>query len=205
MATKKQKKSKQIKAKKQKKTRRIIGLTIISAICLGFLIFFFVSLFDYIYPPATGTTSATDKNKTKVALFFSDDNERFLVPEIRYIQKRDETKDQAEEMIKALIDGPKKGHVRTLPEGTTLIGVTLAKNQVAIVNFNKNIRELHPGSCASEIMTVYSLTNTLTHNIPSIKSISLQIEGKNIKTLKGHINTESRFVMKRDLIVKDSV
>ena len=56
--------------------------------CLGFLIFFFVSLFDYVYPPTTGTdTSKAQKEKRKVTLYFSDDNERFLVPETRYIPK----------------------------------------------------------------------------------------------------------------------
>ena len=205
MGTKKQKKTKQIKAKKKKKARRLLGLTLITVLCLGFLIFFFVTLFDYVYPPTTGTaTSTAKKEKRKVALFFSDDNERFLVPETRYIPKKEKTESQAEELIEALIDGSKQGHIRTIPDGAAVIDVSIEKGGTAVVNFKKDIVALHPGSCASEMMTVYSIANTLIRNISSIKGVSLRIEGKTVKTLKGHIDTQSPFLMNEDLIVKGS-
>lgn len=205
MGTKKKAKTNQIKARKKKKTRKFLGLTVITVVCLGFLIFFFVSLFDYVYPPTTGTdTSKAQKEKRKVTLYFSDDNERFLVPETRYIPKAKKLDAQAEEIVYALIEGPKMGHIRTIPEGTGLIGISVKEKDVAVVNFKKNIIDLHPGSCASEMMTIYSLTNTLIRNIPSLQSVTLQIEGKKIRTLKGHINTESPFVIKEDLLIKGS-
>jgi len=205
MGTKKKTKTNQIKARKKKKKLRFLGLTVITVICLGFLIFFFVSLFDYVYPPTTGTgTSRAQKEKRKVTLYFSDENERFLVPETRYIPKEKKIDSQAEEIIYALIEGPKKGHIRTIPHGTGLIGVSVQEKGVAVVNFKKNIIDLHPGSCASEMMTIYSLTNTLIHNIPSLRSITLRVEGKRIKTLKGHIDTGLPFVIKKDLFIKGS-
>ncbi len=45
----------------------------------------------------------------------------------------------------------------------------------------------HPGGSAAEMATVYSLTNTLTANLPAIKKVKILIGGKERESLKGHI------------------
>ena len=203
MGSKKRTKTKQIQAKKKKKKKKFFILSLILVICTGFLIFFFVSLFDYVYPPTTGTgVDRASREKIKTRLFFSDANERFLAPETRYISKEKTEREQAKQLITALIDGPKAGHVQTFPSETKLIDVSIQKDGTAIINFGKNMIDLHPGSSASEIMTIYSLTNTLTHNIPGIKRVALRVEGKKKSTLKGHIDMLHPFVMNRELNVK---
>jgi hypothetical protein len=54
----------------------------------------------------------------------------------------------------------------------------------------------------SEIATIYSLTNTLTRNIPSIKSVKILVEDKPIDSIKGHVSTRGAFRMEKDLIVE---
>ncbi len=49
--------------------------------------------------------------------------------------------------------------------------------------------------------TVYSLTNTLTVNIPAIKKVKILIGGKERESLKGHIGLKHPFTMNRELIV----
>ncbi len=61
MGSKKKTKSKQIKAKQKKKNTRIFYLLLFTLIGVGFLVFFFLSLFDYIYPPADGKRVAMAK------------------------------------------------------------------------------------------------------------------------------------------------
>jgi len=201
MATKKKKRAAAIKSKKKKKNIRVIFMSIIIMIIVGFLFFFFVTLFDSIYPPVAQKGGSHEKReKQEVALYFSDLNERFLVPEKRYIPKRKNSNDQAEEVVRALIAGSKTGLVNTFPEGTKLQDVRVEKDGTARVSFGKNLIELHPGGSTGELATIYSLTNTLISNIPNVKRVRILIEGEKLTTIKGHIDTTGSFIFDRELI-----
>ncbi|MBW2557767.1 MAG: GerMN domain-containing protein [Deltaproteobacteria bacterium] len=200
MGSKKKTKSKQIKAKYKKKNTRIFYLLLITLIGVGFLVFFFLSLFDYIYPPADGKrVSMAREEKQLVKLYFSDPNERFLVPEDRYITKRKSINDNVRELVVALIGGPNTDLVETFPKETALIKVN-TKNGIAYIDFGRNLVDLHPGGSASEMMTIYSLTNTITINIPSVKKVKLLVDGKGLETITGHIDTTKPFEVNRELI-----
>ena len=91
----------------------------------------------------------------------------------------------------------------TFPEGTKVEDVTI-KDKSAYVSFNRTLVDLHPGGSASEMMTIYSLTNTVTRNIPQLTSVKILVEGKEIETIKGHIDARSPFVANLELIVRSS-
>jgi hypothetical protein len=201
MATKKQRRTDEVKHKKTKKSRRVLLLSVIVVVSVVFLAIFFITLFDYIYPPATGKqTAAKKRDKQEVTLFFSDANERFLVPEKRFIPKESEPESQAREMILALIAGSKTGLVNTFPEKAELQGVSREGEDILSVNFRESLAANHPGGSTSEMATVYSLTNTLTTNLPTIKRIRILIGGKERESLKGHIGLRNPFMMNRELI-----
>jgi hypothetical protein len=201
MATKKQRRTDEVKHKKTKKSRRILLLSVIVVVSVVFLAIFFITLFDYIYPPAAGKqTAAKKRDKQEVTLFFSDPNERFLVPEKRFITKEKEPEAQAREMIQALIAGSKTGLVNTFPEKAELQGVKREGEDILSVNFRESLVANHPGGSAAEMATVYSLTNTLTTNLPAIKRIRILIDGKERESLKGHIGLRNPFMMNRELI-----
>ena len=205
MATKKKKRTSTIQSKKRKKNLRLFFLSIIITIAVGCLFFFFVTLFDSVYPPTTGEgVSVKKKEKQKVVLYFSDSNERFLVPEKRYIPKKKSINDQARELVSALVEGPKTGLVKTFPEDVRLQSVKIGKSGTAYISFSKSFVELHPGGSTSEIATIYSLTNTLMSNIPNIKRVRILIEGKKLRTIKGHIDTTRSFTLNRELIAQSS-
>jgi flagellar basal body-associated protein FliL len=201
MATKKQRRTDEVKHKKTKKSRRVLLLSVIVVVSVVFLAIFFITLFDYIYPPAAGKyTAAKKRDKQEVTLFFSDPNERFLVPEKRFIPKEKEPEAQAREMIQALIAGSKTGLVNTFPEKAELQGVKREGEDILSVNFRESLVANHPGGSAAEMATVYSLTNTLTTNLPAIKRIRILIDGKERESLKGHIGLRNPFMMNRELI-----
>jgi hypothetical protein len=200
MATKKQRRTDEVKHKKTRKKRRFLLLSIIVVVSVVFLAIFFITLFDYIYPPATGKyTAAKKREKQEVTLFFSDSNERFLVPEKRFIPKENEVTEQAQEMVKALIAGSKTGLVNAFPDKAELHDVKL-EGDMLLVNFQDSLVANHPGGSACEMATVYSLTNTLTINIPEVKRVKILIGGKEREALKGHIGIEHPFTMNRELI-----
>jgi hypothetical protein len=201
LGSKRQTRSVDIKSKKKKKGVRVLVLSLIIACVLGFLIFFFLTLFDSVYPPVTGKgVKEKSREKQQVTLYFSDTNERFLFPEKRYIPY-DKTRDgQATELVKALVDGSKSGLVNTFPVKTDIISVKVDSDQTARINFGQNLVANHPGGSASEMATVYSLTNTLIANIPEIKKVRILIEGKESESLKGHIDIRNPFVFNKELI-----
>ncbi len=203
MGSKKKTKSRQIKAKQKKKNTRTLYLSLIILVGVGCLLFFFLSLFDYIYPPAGGTDgTVVTGEKQKVRLYFSDLNERFLIPEERYITKRKSPDDTVKALVEALIDGPHTGLVETFPKETDLRGVTV-KDGIASIDFGRNLIALHPGGSASEMMTIYSLTNTVTINVPSVTKVKILIDGNSLETIKGHIDTSRPFEVNREVIVEN--
>ncbi|HVO66572.1 MAG TPA: GerMN domain-containing protein [Syntrophales bacterium] len=166
------------------------------------LVLFFVILFEYIFPPTKNNVAK--KEKQEVVLYFSDANERFLVPEKRYIPKEENAEDKAKELVKALLDGSKTKLINTFPEKVTLESIKIDNKQTAYVSFDQNLIKYHPGGSASEMATVYSLTNTLTRNIGSIKRVKLMVDGKEIESIKGHIDTSQPFVMNKDMLASGS-
>lgn len=205
MATKKQRKAKEIKAKKKKQSLRLFILSLIILVGVGFLVFFFLTLFQYMFPAGPGTvgTPAT-REKQKVTLYFADANERFLIPETRYIPKARAPEDQVRELVEALIKGPSTNLVETIPEETRVTAVTIEKDGTARISFNNAFILRHPGGSASEMMTVYSLANTVTLNLPGVKRVQILVEGKEIETIKGHIDTRYPFENNKELIVESS-
>jgi len=204
MPTRKQRRISEVKNRKKKKSRRTLFLLLIITAGFGFLVFFFVTLFDYVSPPIAGKGTLKKKEKEEVVLYFSDANERFLVPEKRYIPKGKDNIEKATELAKALLEGSKTGLVNTFPENVDLQSVKIEKgDETAYVSFGRNLIKYHPGGSTSEISTVYSLTNTLTSNIPAIKRVKILIEGKEAETIRGHIDLRYPFTMNKELLLQD--
>ena len=155
MSTKKQIRSAGVKSRKTKKNKRTLILSIIVGVAVVFLAVFFITLFDYIYPPATGNRSAeTKKEKTEATLFFSDANERYLLPEKRFLSKEQALERQASELVNALIAGSKTGLVNTFPQKAELLGIKKEGNDTLLVDFGESLVKNHPGGSAAEMATV---------------------------------------------------
>lgn len=201
MVTKKQKRTEAVKHKKTKKKRRLFMLSVIVVVSVLCLAIFFITLFDYLYPPAAGKQASQKRDKLEVTLFFSDTQERFLVPEKRFVPKEKDLSGQAQEIVKALLAGSKTGLVNTFPEKAELNGIRLEGGDTLLVDFQENLVLNHPGGSAAEMATVYSLTNTLATNLPAIQKVKILINGKERASLKGHVGLLRPFTLNRELIV----
>ena len=198
MSTKKQLRSEDFKDRKKKKSTRIVYLVAVIGGVVLLLVLFFVILFNALFPPVD--MEALKKKEKRIAeIYFSDPQERFLVAEKRYIYKEEEAALQAKEVIKALLEGSKTGNVNTFPANVALRDVKVDKDGLAQVNFNANLTKLHPGGSTAEMVTIYSLTNTLTANVPAIKSVKILVDGKELPSIKGHISTVNPFMPDPDL------
>ena len=202
MTTKRQLRSENIKEKKIKKSTRIIYFSLILGGIFILLVVFFITLFSALFP--TGDMDAMKKKEKQIAqIYFSDHQERFLRPEKRYIFKESDIASQTKEIVKALLEGSKTGLVNTFPHGVTVIDVKIVDNETAVVNFSKSLTKLYQGGSASEMATIYSLTDSITQNIPGIKKVKILVEGKELPSIKGHISTRKAFSPDLELIIPE--
>jgi hypothetical protein len=123
----------------------------------------------------------------EVSLFFCDPENPILVRELRKIDKTLPLEAQAKEVINALISGPKSGLSPTIPQKTKLRGISIDPYGTATVDFSKEIATSHPGGSSGEIITIYSIVNSLAMNFNQVKRVQILVEGKKMETLAGHI------------------
>lgn len=126
------------------------------------------------------------QEKKQVTLYFGDKDAMYLVPENRTVDKKDGILEAA--VVEELVNGPEKeGSVPTMPEGTRVLSVTVV-NGVAYVNLSKEFQTKHWGGSAGEIMTIYSVVNTLTE-IPGVEKVQFLLEGDKLESILGHMDT----------------
>jgi spore germination protein GerM len=131
--------------------------------------------------------------KAKVHLYFSDEDQRFLMAEDRTVAQPDSVVERARSLVRALIEGPNGTLLRTVPAETRLLAIYVTQDRVAYVDFDRAISEKHPGGTFSELLTIFSIVNTLTLNIAEIRAVKILIQGREAKTLAGHIDIQSPF------------
>lgn len=137
-----------------------------------------------------------------VTAFFSDKDGQYLWPEQRQVPRpAGGAADLAAAALRELIAGPREaGHVATIPEGAQLLGVKL-DGGTALVDFSRELQTKHWGGSTGEIMTVYSIVNTVT-GIEGIASVRLFLEGQPLDSLVGHLDLTGPLTRDENLIKK---
>jgi spore germination protein GerM len=135
-----------------------------------------------------------------VILYFSEEEGEYLTGEKREILNKGDAQEEAKEIIHELIKGPKGKLIRTLPPRTKLLALQIDEKGVAKVDFDKALSRDHPGGSSAEIMTVYSIVNSLTLNFPQIKGVQILIEGERGGSITGHLVLDRPIPSKADLI-----
>lgn len=138
----------------------------------------------------------------EVNLYFSDDQAMYLVAEKRGIQiESSDQKQLAAAVVNELIAGPKQARLHaTIPQGSSLLSLEIADG-LATVNLNQDFQSKHSGGSTGEMMTIYSLVNSLT-DLQGIQQVQLLVEGKKLETLKGHLEISQPLTRNPDIIKK---
>ena len=191
------------KRKKKRKGKLSLLLILIGVALLTIFIFRQEILNTFMPRPRIEKRKTLEKEKI-VLLYFSDREDEYLVGEKREILKRDKVDEEAKEAIIELIKGPKGKFVPTLPLRTKLLTLRVNDKGVAEVNFNKALSKDHPGGSSAEMMSVYSIVNSLILNFPQIKKVKILIEGKTGETIAGHLSLDQPISSKPDLIRNDN-
>ncbi len=193
-----------MKRKRKKKTSKkgrggkILFLLILMGI-IALIFYLFRQDIINLLKPRLEKWSLVEKKK-EVLLYFSDNEGEGLIGEKRKILKKNVVKEEAKETIIELIKGPKGKLISTLPPRTKLLTLQINDAGLAKVNFTLALSKDHPGGSSAEIMTVYSIVNSLALNFPQIKRVQILIDGKPIETIAGHLSLMQPLSPKSDLI-----
>ncbi len=179
-------------ARKKKKgnTLRYLTFAIVILAVAGLGVFFYNNqTFDasLLLPLVKKIKGEAPVGSFTATLCFGDEQGEFLIREHRIITSGQTPDKKAEALLQELLKGPLTKGTRTMPLQTRLRGVLFDKGLLTI-DFSPDLQKYHPGGSASEILTVYSVVNTLTLNVSEIKQVALLIDGKKIDSIAGHID-----------------
>jgi len=127
---------------------------------------------------------------TPVHLYFSDRDNQFLMAEERVLKSPQHPEFFARSIVEALIKGPQRGLARTIPTETAVRAVYLTPQGICYLDLASNVAENHPGGIKSELLSIYSIVNSLVLNVTEIEAVKILINGDESKTLAGHIDLQ---------------
>ena len=123
-----------------------------------------------------GDVGSSAVTETTVSLYFGDEMGEGLVLERRNVSvPASSTVERV--IVDEIIKGPKStGTVSVIPAGVKVLSVE-TKNRVCFVNLSKEFIDKFSGGSAGEILTVYSIVNSLTE-LDTVSSVQFLIEGE---------------------------
>ena len=136
---------------------------------------------------AASAATATPGRKIKARLYYVSIDGTKLTGLDREVSYADGAAAQAQEIVSAQLTAVPAPLVSAIPAATTLRALYLNERGTAFVDLSKDVSTAHTGGSQNELLTIYSIVNALTANLPAITSVQLLVDGKEVDTLAGHI------------------
>jgi spore germination protein GerM len=135
--------------------------------------------------PAASTASAA--RKITATLFYVSDDGMTLTGVQREVPFADGVPLQARAIIEAQL-APAPPLLSAIPSDTKLRDVFVTDRGDAFVDLSPEVSTHHSGGSLDELLTIYTIVNALTTNLPAITHVQILIEGKEVETLAGHVD-----------------
>ena len=138
-------------------------------------------------PPVTGPSE-------RVVLFIAHDDDGTLRGESAQIPMPSGRQQRAEELLRALLlryldkDSPHQ-----LAAGADIRSVYLVDPGVAVIDLNSACADAHRSGVLVEQLTVASLIQTISVNIPNLLKVKILVDGKDRETLAGHADLSAYY------------
>jgi spore germination protein GerM len=141
--------------------------------------------------PAAQTTQpppAPTGPRIKAQLFYVAEDGAHLIGVERDVPFAEGTVEQARRIIEAQIAPVAEPLVSAVPHGTKLRALFVTDRGDAYVDLSREMVSAHSGGSLNELLTVYTIIEALTVNLPAVISVQLLVEGKELDTLAGHVD-----------------
>lgn len=132
--------------------------------------------------------SAEAQRKISVKLFFEGPGQPGLVLEEREVPFSSDLSRQLRVLVEQLARGSQTGLLPTVSPDTKVLDVFVTARGVAYVDVSKEFSRVREGGSEAELLTVYSVVNSITTSFPAIRRVQLLIEDRPTLTLAGHVD-----------------
>jgi len=133
-------------------------------------------------------------NTERVTLFVAYDDIEVLRSQSAQIPMPSVRQQRAEEVLRALIAlYLDKSSPHPLPPGSDIRSVYLVDPGLAVIDVNAAFADGHRSGVLAEELTVTSLIQTLSENIPGVLKVKILVEGRQRDTLAGHADLSNFF------------
>ncbi len=171
-----------------------IALAVLWALVVLLLLGFGLKLLkDFVLAPEQTTSFPSSRTpprteKRVIKLYFADEDADALVSEKRSVKLGAGASADATTIVSELMRGPQSaGLFPTIPADTKLLDA-YKLGDTLVLDFTRELQSNHPGGSTGELLTVYSIVNTMTENMYGIKRVQILLEGEEIETLTGHMD-----------------
>jgi spore germination protein GerM len=138
---------------------------------------------------AAGTATApSDSRRIHALLFYVSENGTELVESSREIPYGATPVEQARLIVEAQLLPAPRGMTSAIPTGTTMRALFLTGRGEAYVDLSHEVVSGHTGGSLDEALTVFTIVNALTVNMPTVSAVQILVDGKAVDTLAGHID-----------------
>lgn len=187
-----------------KKRLAIFGVLFVITIVLVIL---FLNLGDEVIPKPTTPLPSDQVESSQepiesviITLFFTSEDDGLLHREEREIIEESSQDALAKRIVEELFKGSRRGYLSAIPPETQLRELFVTRDGVAYVDFSRDITDNHLSGSSAEISTIYSVVNSLSYNLKSVKKVFILIDGGERKTLGGHIDLTQAFLPQYDIV-----
>jgi len=139
-------------------------------------------------PPAAEGAAPGAGRRISVRLYFEAPDREGLLPEERDVAFSSDLAQQVRTVVEELAKGSATGLVATLPAGTRVLEVFVQARGVAFVDLSAEAASGLPGGSKAELLTVYSIVNTIVTNFPAVSRVRIVVDDQPVASLGGHID-----------------
>jgi len=190
-----------------------IAAVVLLAAGLGWVLFVGLPRWYGPKPPAAAPAQAQARaepaqpsaaRKITATLYFVSGDGLSLVPAQREVAFAADVADQARAIIEAQIAPATAPLVSAIPPDTKLRQVFVTERGDAFVDLSGDVAAKHPGGSLEEILTVYTIVDALTVNLPAIARVQILIDGKEVDTLAGHVDLRHPLAKSLEWVMHDT-
>jgi spore germination protein GerM len=140
---------------------------------------------QHVSPPASGPTE-------RVTVWVAHDDNGTLSAQSIVVASVSETQQRAEELLRGLLDiYVSKDSPHRLGPGAEIHDIYLVDPGLVVIDLNAAFADEQTSGVLAEELTIVSMIQTLTTNIPGLTRVKFLVDGKDRDTLAGHADLSS--------------
>jgi Sporulation and spore germination len=153
---------------------------------------------------ADAPTTPKETAHITATLFFGAPDGQSLAPMRRDVPLAETVVEQGRQILAAqLTEIPPAPYVSVIPAGTMLRAFYVTDRGDAFVDLSSEVMRGHPGGSMNELLTVYTIVNAVTANLPAARRVQILVDGKEADTIAGHVDLR-RALTRNDSLVRET-